>query len=148
MSTPLTPTIINKKMQLRKVLSLLKGFGRYFRVEDKKSIFDSKIWPSIALIFLCKSPRKGSQKVKKNRFFQNEFSFNPNYYKWKYVTLEGCFASRRAGTVLLHRRQKIDFWLQNLALSSISCVKAQGRGLKKSKKSIFSKWVIFWPQLL
>ncbi len=78
MSSLLTPTIINKKTQLRKVLSLPKGLKRYFYVEDKN----------------------------------------------------------------------IGFWPQNLAFSSISCVKAQGMGFKKSKKSIFSKWVIFWPQLL
>ena len=43
-----TIQIINQKIQLRKVLSVLKGFGRYFHVEDKKSIFYSKIWPSVA----------------------------------------------------------------------------------------------------
>ena len=42
MSTLLTPTIIIKKTQLRKVVSLLKGFGRHFYVEDKKMIFDLK----------------------------------------------------------------------------------------------------------
>ena len=43
--------------------------------------------------------------------------------------------------VLLHRSQNIDLWLQNLAFSRISCVKAQGRGIKKSKKIDFFKMI-------
>ena len=35
----MTPTIINEKTQLGKVVSLLKGLERYFYAEDEKSIF-------------------------------------------------------------------------------------------------------------
>ena len=39
MSQFLTPTMINEKTQLGKVLSLLKGLECYFHAEDEKSIF-------------------------------------------------------------------------------------------------------------
>ena len=39
MSQVLTPTIINEKTQLGKVVSPLKGLERYFYAEDEKSIF-------------------------------------------------------------------------------------------------------------
>ena len=49
MSQFFTPTMINEKTQLGKVVSLLKGFGRYFHAESEKSIFDPRIF--IALHF-------------------------------------------------------------------------------------------------
>ena len=39
MDQVLTPTMINEKTQLGYVVSLLRGFGRYFYAEDEKSIF-------------------------------------------------------------------------------------------------------------
>ena len=39
-----TPTIINEKTQLGKVVSLLKGLERHLRAENEKSIFHLKIW--------------------------------------------------------------------------------------------------------
>ena len=39
MSQVLTPTMINEKTQLGKVVSLLKGLERHFYAEDEKSIF-------------------------------------------------------------------------------------------------------------
>ena len=38
----LTPTIINEKMQLGKVVSVLKGLRHYFHAEDEISIFQSQ----------------------------------------------------------------------------------------------------------
>ena len=35
----MTPTIINEKTQLGKVVSLLKGLERHFYAEDEKSLF-------------------------------------------------------------------------------------------------------------
>ena len=37
-----TPTMINEKTQLGKVVSLLKGLERHLRPENEKSIFYSK----------------------------------------------------------------------------------------------------------
>ena len=39
MNQVLTPTMINEKTQLGKVVSLLKGLERHFYAEDEKSIF-------------------------------------------------------------------------------------------------------------
>ena len=39
MSQVLTPTMINEKTQLGKVVSLLKGLESYFYAENEKSIF-------------------------------------------------------------------------------------------------------------
>ncbi len=42
MNQVLTPTMINEKTQLGKVVSLLKGLERHFYAEDEKSIFNFK----------------------------------------------------------------------------------------------------------
>ena len=42
MSQVLTPTMINEKTQLGKVVSLLKGLERHFYAGDEKSIFSFK----------------------------------------------------------------------------------------------------------
>ena len=42
MNEVLTPTIINEKAQLGKVVSLLKGLKRHFYAGDEKSIFGFK----------------------------------------------------------------------------------------------------------
>ena len=42
MSQILTPTIINEKTQLGKVVSLLEGLECHFHAEHEKSIFDFK----------------------------------------------------------------------------------------------------------
>ena len=42
MSSLFTPTIIIKNTQLGEVVSLPKGFERYFYAEDEKSILDLK----------------------------------------------------------------------------------------------------------
>ena len=42
MSQVLTPTMINEKTQLGKVVLLLKGLESHFFAEDEKSIFDFK----------------------------------------------------------------------------------------------------------
>ena len=39
MNQVLTPTMINEKTQLGKVVSVLKGLERHFYAEDEKSIF-------------------------------------------------------------------------------------------------------------
>ena len=44
MSQLLTPTMINEKTQLGKVVSLLKGLERHFHAENEKSIFHLKSW--------------------------------------------------------------------------------------------------------
>ena len=45
MSSLFTPTIIIKNTQLGEVVSLPKGFERYFYAEDEKSILDLKKSP-------------------------------------------------------------------------------------------------------
>ena len=47
MSQVLTPTMINEKTQLGKVVSLLKGLERHFYAEDEKLIFYSKHFKSL-----------------------------------------------------------------------------------------------------
>ena len=55
MNQILTPTMINEKTQLGKVVSLLKGLERNFYAEDEKSIFYFKNLPSWSfLVFLDK----------------------------------------------------------------------------------------------
>ena len=50
-----TPTMINEKTQLGKVVSLLKGLERHSNGEDEKSIFYFKNRPSWSfLVFLHK----------------------------------------------------------------------------------------------
>ena len=56
---------------------------------------------------------KNWSKFEKNRFFQNESGFNPDYDKWKDATWIGCFAPKRVRTLLLRREWKIDFSCQN-----------------------------------
>ena len=47
---------------------------------------------------------KISKKIKKNRFFQNEWVFYPDNDKWKHATWWGCFAPKRVRTLLLRRK--------------------------------------------
>ena len=49
MSQVLTPTIINEKTQLGKVVSLLKGLECHCYAEDEKSIFYLKIFKALSL---------------------------------------------------------------------------------------------------
>ena len=55
MSKVLTPTMINEKAQLDKVVSLLKGLERHFYADDEKSIFGPQSWTTSPL--LVQKPR-------------------------------------------------------------------------------------------
>ena len=77
MSQLFTPTMINEKTQLGKVICLLKGFGRYFYSEDEKSIFDPKIFiagnsPSVLHSFYTGKCDKGMILRWKNDFSSSE----------------------------------------------------------------------------
>ena len=68
MSQDLTPTMINEKTQLGKVVSVLKGLKRYFYAENEKSIFSSKISKPLAFT---------QEKVMKSNFEKQKSIFRP-----------------------------------------------------------------------
>ena len=70
MSALFTPTIIIKNTQLGEVVSLPKGFERYFYAEDEKSILDLK--KSSRRIFCVKAQGGGPVHV----FFGSKIDFS------------------------------------------------------------------------
>ena len=68
MSQVLTPTMMNEKTQLGKVVSFLKGLERHFYAEDKKTIFISKNSKPLAFT---------QEKVMKSNFGVQKLVFRP-----------------------------------------------------------------------
>ena len=85
-----TPTMINEKTQLGKVVSLLKGLERHFHTEDIKWIFDLNKLGAIG--FYTEKGRKAQLSKSKSDFSSSAWEWRSNPFRRK-TTLPSCVFS-------------------------------------------------------